>query len=291
VWDFYRRGRRFPRFARVAESAKLGAMAFLRCLSSLGCPEFSLGETLAVAAKHGVGGVELRALGGTVELAGYLAKEFGSPEELAEKLRGECVRVVAFNTSMKLVGGSTAEREQLIDIVPWAEALGVRWLRVFDGGKTADAGELAHAVETLRWWREERAARSWGVDWMIETHDSLFTAAAIGRLLAVVPEAAILWDSHHTWKKGGEDPLVTWRAVRGSVVHVHVKDSVSVPSARHPFTYVLPGAGEFPMAPLVAELKAAEFSGPVSLEWERMWHPYLPPLDEALAVAAARGWW
>jgi hypothetical protein len=45
------------------------------------------------------------------------------------------------------------------------------------------------------------------------------------------------------------------------------------------------------MAPLVAELKAAEFSGPVSLEWERMWHPYLPPLDEALAVAAARGWW
>ena len=268
-------------------------MALFRCLNTLGCPEFSLEEALALAAKHGLGGVEVRALGGTVELAGYLAGRFGSPEALAEKLRAEAerARVVAFNTSMKLVGGSAAEREQLVDILPWAEALGVRWLRVFDGGKTADAAELAQASETLRWWRGERAARGWKADWMIETHDSLCTAAAIRRLLAVAPDAAILWDAHHTWKKGGEDPWVTWRAIRQSVVHVHVKDSVSVPSARHPFTYVLPGAGEFPMGPLVAELKAANFSGPVSLEWERMWHPYLPPLDEALAVAGRSGWW
>jgi sugar phosphate isomerase/epimerase len=133
--------------------------------------------------------------------------------------------------------------------------------------------------------------RGWRVDVMIETHDALTTAAAIRRLLAVVPDAAILWDSHHTWKKGGEDPVVTWRAIRGHVVHVHVKDSVSVPSARHPFSYVSPGEGEFPMTPLMAELRAANFPGPVSLEWERMWHPYLPPLDEALTVAAARGWW
>ena len=75
------------------------------------------------------------------------------------------------------------------------------------------------------------------------------------------------------------------------VVHVHVKDSVSRPSARHPYTYVLPGDGEFPAAPLFAELRAGGFDGPVSLEWERMWHPYLPPLDEALRVAGARGWW
>jgi sugar phosphate isomerase/epimerase len=270
-----------------------------RCLNTLGCPEFSLEETCALAARHGLGGVELRALGGTVELAGYLRQQFGSPEGLAEKLRadaeragaGDGVGVVAFNTSMKLVGGSADDREQLVDIVPWADALGVGWLRVFDGGKTADAAELAQAVETIRWWREERAARGWQVNLMIETHDSLCTAAAIGRLLAVVPEAAILWDAHHTWKKGGEDPLVTWRAIRASVVHVHVKDSVSVPSARHPFTYVLPGAGEFPMAPLRAELRAAGFAGPVSLEWERLWHPYLPSLDAALTAATERGWW
>jgi len=270
-------------------------MPLFRCFSSLGCPELSLEETLALAARHDLAGVELRALGGTTDLAGYLRERFGSPEELAEHHRrtfaAAPVRVVAFNTSMKLVGAAPADREQLRDLVPWAEALGVRWLRVFDGGQSADPAEIARAVDTLRWWRGERAARGWAVDWMIETHDSLFTAAAIGRLLAAVPDAAILWDAHHTWKKGGEDPVVTWRAIRAHVVHIHVKDSVSVPSARHPFTYVLPGAGEFPVAPLLAALRADRFPGPVSLEWERLWHPYLPPLDEALAVATARAWW
>lgn len=268
-------------------------MALFRCLNTLGCAEFSLEEALALAARHGLGGVEVRALGGTVELGKYLRETYGSPEDLAAKLRAEWPggRVVAFNTSLKLVGGSAAEREQVRDLGPWAEALGVKWLRVFDGGKTADDGELAQAAETLRWWREERAARGWSCDWMIETHDALWTAAAILRLLAVVPDAAILWDAHHTWKKGGEDPLMTWRAIRASVVHVHVKDSVSVPSARHPFTYVLPGAGEFPAGALLAALREEKFTGPVSLEWERMWHPYLPTLEEALTVAGARAWW
>ena len=126
---------------------------------------------------------------------------------------------------------------------------------------------------------------------MIETHDSLWTAAAVGRLLTVVPDVAILWDSHHTWKKGGEDPVATWRAIRTRVVHVHVKDSVDVPSARHPFTYVLPGDGGFPIAPLLAALRGEGYAGLVSLEWERMWHPYLPPLDDALGAATVRRWW
>ena len=263
----------------------------LRCFSTLGCPDFSLADTLALAARHGLGGVELRAVGGTVELPRYFAAQFGSPEALAEKLLANRVRVVSLDTSLRLIGGTKEEREALLEFVPWAEALGVPRLRVFDGGKTADAAELALAAEAVAWWRERRAAGGWSCDVMIETHDSLFTAAAIGRFLAVAPDAAILWDAHHTWRKGGEDPLVTWRAIRGSVPHVHVKDSIGVPSARHPFTYVLPGEGEFPMAPLMAALRADKFAGPVSLEWEKMWHPYLAPLDEALATATARAWW
>ena len=263
----------------------------LRCFSSLGCPDFSLGETLALATKHGVDAVELRALGGTVELPPYLAAQFGSPAALAEKLRGEKIRVVALDTSFKLVGGAAGDREKFLAYVPWAEGFGVPRLRVFDGGQAADEAELTQAAETVNWWRALRRERGWRVDIMVETHDSLFTAAAIRRLHAVAPGAAILWDSHHTWKRGGEDPVATWRTIRDSVVHVHVKDSVSVPSARHPFTYVLPGAGEFPIAPVLAALRADKFAGPVSLEWEKFWHPYLAPLDEALRTAAEQRWW
>ena len=263
----------------------------LRCFSSLGCPDLTLDAALALAASHGVDAIELRALGGTVELPAYLAAQFDTPAALAEKLRGEKIRVVALDTSFKLVGGAASDREKLLAYVPWAKALGVERLRVFDGGRAADAAELAQAAGTISWWRALRSEHGWRADLMVETHDSLFTAAAIERLLAVAPGVAILWDSHHTWKKGGEDPVTTWRAIHASVVHVHVKDSVSVPSAKHPFTYVLPGAGEFPMAPLAAALRADGFAGPLSLEWEKLWHPYLVPLDEALAAARSAAWW
>ncbi len=262
-----------------------------RAFSSLGCPEFTLDAAFALAEKHELDGFELRALGGTIELPGYFAAQFGSPAALAEKLGEAAGKILALDTSLKLIGSTPAERAGFLEFLPWAEALGVPRLRVFDGGRGLSDDALAEAAETVRWWQALRRERGWRADLMVETHDALANAAAIRRFALAAPGCAVLWDSHHTWLKGGEDPLVTWPAIRELVVHVHVKDSIDVPSARQAWTYVLPGAGRFPIAPLLAALRADLFSGPVSLEWERMWHPYLPPLDEALRTAAANRWW
>lgn len=266
-------------------------MTWTRCLSSLGCPDLPLEDILALAVRHGVPAVELRSVAGTEDLPAHFAATYGPPVALAARLANGPVRIVALNASLKLVGGTAAERDHLAALAEWAEALGIPRLRVFDGGKRVEAAELAEATDTLRWWRALRRARGWHTDLMVETHDSLVTADAIGRFVAAAPGTAILWDAHHTWRKGGEDPVATWRAIRGAVVHVHVKDSIGVASARHPFTYVLPGDGGFPIAPLLAALTADGFGGHVSLEWEKRWHTYLPPLDEALRVAAQRRWW
>jgi sugar phosphate isomerase/epimerase len=265
-------------------------MAYARAFSTLGCPDFTLDEALALAAWHGVEAVELRALGGSVELPPYLEKHYGTPSALAEKLHGQSVRIVGLATSWHVTDGSAAARKKFLEFIPWAEAVGARWLRIFDSGNSMGADEFVQAVEAMRWWREQRAAGGWRTDVMIETHGAMTTTGMIQRFLEAVPDAAILWDTHHTWKKGGEDPLATWRAIRANVVHVHVKDSISVPGARHPFTYVLPGEGEFPMAPLAAVLRR-EFTGALSLEWEKLWHPSLPSLDEALRIATGRAWW
>jgi sugar phosphate isomerase/epimerase len=264
-----------------------------RCFSTLGCPELSLDEALGLAAKHRLEAIELRALGGTVELPRYFAAEFGTPAALAAHVRQQGVRIAALGTSLHLSDPPAgAERDALLAFVDWAEALGVPWLRVFDArAPLAESAAIERAAATIAWWRGLRRERGWKVDLMVETHDVLFTAAAITRFLAAAPGAAILWDAHHTWKKGGEGPVATWRAIRRSVVHVHVKDSIDVSTARHPYTYVLPGDGTFPIAPTLAALRADGFAGAVSLEWEKMWHPYLPSLDEALTTAAARGWW
>jgi sugar phosphate isomerase/epimerase len=265
-------------------------MAYTQAFSTIGCPDFTLEETLALAGQHGIDAVELRALGGSMELPAYLKKQYGTPSALAGKLRGQRVGIISLGTSLHVSEGAAVEREKFLEFVPWAEALGVRWLRIFDSDKALGPDEIAQAVETMKWWRGQRAAGGWRTDVMIETHGGMTTTGTIQGFLDAVPGAAILWDTHHTWKKGGEDPLATWHAIRASVVHVHLKDSISAPSARHPFTYVLPGDGEFPMAPLAAVLRD-EFTGAVSLEWEKSWHPYLPSLDEALRVAAARAWW
>ena len=52
---------------------------------------------------------------------------------------------------------------------------------------------------------------------------------------------------------------------------------------------LVPTAGA--VAGALAALRADAFAGPVSLEWEKQWHPYLPSLDAALTAAAARRWW
>lgn len=265
-------------------------MPYQRIVSTLGCPERSLGEVAALAAEHGLAAVELRALGGSLDLPAYLAQIYGTPDRLWIEAKRMGLNVAVLSTSLKLAGSGEPDRTAFLTFVPWAEALGVRWLRVFDGSAPCPEATLTESLATLAWWRGRRRAHGWKCDMLVETHDSFLTAEAIHRFAAAAGSPAIRWDAHHTWKKGGEDPLVTWQGIRTHVVAIDVKDSVSRPSERHPFTYVLPGTGEFPMAPLRAKL-AVEYDGLLSLEWERHWHPYLPPIEEALQSARDRGWW
>lgn len=266
-------------------------MSHLRCFSTLGCPELSLEEVFALAAKHQVAGVEVRALERRIDLPAYFTERFGTPEGLVKAVQGKPVRVVALDGSLRLINGKEQDRQETIALAPWAEALGVRYLRIFDGGKTADEAEIADAVNTLNWWRQQRQAHGWKVELMVETHDALCTQAALARLIAAVPDVAILWDSHHTWKKGGEDPVATWKAIRSRVVHIHVKDSLRRAAEPGKYDYLPPGRGEFPFAALMETLQADGFAGPVSLEWERLWVPQLGPLDEALESMIATGRW
>ena len=262
-----------------------------KAFSTLGCHELTLAETLGLAERHGIAAVELRSLGGTTDLPAFLKRAYGSPAALAGQLRGSRVRILALDTSLGLVAPSAAAREAFLAFVPWAEALGVPWLRAFDAGKTPAGDGLVDAAATMRWWREQRQRHGWRTEVMVETHDILLTADAVLRFCELVPGAAILWDAHNTWRKGSADPVAMWQAINPHVVHVHVKDSVSRPSDGFPYTFVLPGAGEFPMPQLLEALRADNYAGAVSLEWERQWHPALPPLEEALRAAAKRKWW
>lgn len=264
---------------------------YQRAISTLGCGELSLRGALHLAAQHRVDAVELRALGRTLDLPTYLSRRFARPFAASPDASAVAPRVIVLGSSCRLAGGVTADLEQVLPYVPWAERLGAQWIRVFDGGTGSyQADDFAAAAATLNWWRQLRKERGWRVDLAVETHDSLLTGARIRRLLEACPGVPILWDAHHTWRRGGEDPGVTWAEIAGHVVHIHVKDSLPEASAPASFRYVLPGTGDFPMSTLRAAIRGG-FSGCVSLEWERWWCPELPTLAAALESARENHWW
>lgn len=265
-------------------------MELLRCFSTLGCPAASLDEVYEIARQHQLPRIELRALDGTLELADHFEAAFESPAALADRLSESPVRVAALDTSARVIGSGEREWRELERLAPWAEAAGIPWLRVFDGGKSGTPAEIDEAVASARRWQELRKRQAWRVDILVETHDALIRSPAILQFCAG-SDAAVLWDAHHTWKRGGEDPVMTWRAIGKHVRHIHVKDSRPDATSDNGWSYVLPGTGGFPMQPLLRELAALKFRGAISLEWERQWVPTLPPLETALASAKTTGWW
>lgn len=262
--------------------------------STLGCPELSLEEVVDLAGLNGITRLELRTLEQRVDLPRLLNERYETPVALREYLDRAEIQISSLDTSLKLVGCSGEDRADFLEFVPWAEALGIRNLRVFDGGTFASGlsrQDLLACKETICWWNRMKEQEGWNTDIMVETHDCLTATRAIGQLQAELDTPLrILWDTHHTWKKAGENPASTWAELKEQIVHVHIKDSISVPSARHPFTYVMPGDGEFDLEGTVRMLDREDFRGCVSLEWERQWHPYLPPLADALSRAHELGW-
>lgn len=246
----------------------------------------TLPEMCALARRFSIPRLELRVIEDRLDLPAFLEERYGSPEAVRRLLAEEGMAIAAFDSSASLIGCKSAAREELIAYAEWSEALGVPAIRVFDGGETRRELPPAHlreAVDFLRWWEDLSARQGWTVKLIVETHDALCHASAT-RQLADTFEGPLhlLWDAHHTWRKGGEIPEESWKVLHPFVRHIHVRDSVDQPSRHAPFTYTLPGKGQIAFDSLLGLLRAARFSGTVSLEWERKWVPELVPLAEVL---------
>ena len=241
------------------------------CFSTLGCGELDLEDVLALAARRHVPAVELRTLGGHNDLAAYLQRNYGTPDGLRAVVAASGNSIASLDSSVNLIGATDASRHDLLALLPWAIAAGAAGIRVFDGGESGDAAELASVAPLLDWWRDLGTP----VTLLIETHDALARPDALQVFLDLYPDANILWDTHHTWKEGNELPAATWARLRGRTSHLHVKDS-------GPLGHLPPGNGAFPFGELIGALSRDGFDGVISLEWERHWFPELPPLEVAL---------
>jgi sugar phosphate isomerase/epimerase len=94
----------------------------------------------------------------------------------------------------------------------------------------------------------------------------------------------LLWDAHHTYVAGKEQPAATFAALGAYVRHTHLKDSRpegSTPARTEPapaaadanVRYVLTGSGTVPVRETVRVLARAGYKGYYCFEWEKRWHP------------------
>lgn len=257
---------------------------FKKCFSTLGCPNDTLDQVLQTAKNHKMDCVEIRALEGEVDLPKYFTEKGISPEQLRQRCEENGIEIAAFNSSLKLTSEQSEWEQTLEAWAPWIVVAKIPGVRVFDGQCEDDfEAWMQHAKSLALFWKQLKAERGWQFDLIIETHDTLLGSESILEFMQATEGVfPILWDAHHTWRKGGEPWAETWQACHKHIQHIHTKDSINKPSARHPFTYIDYGKGEMNPEALSKLLLDSDYSGVLSLEWERMWHPYLAPLDNAL---------
>jgi sugar phosphate isomerase/epimerase len=262
--------------------------------STLGCPRLSLSQICGLLSEFGLHHLEIRTVDGRLDLPQWAVDAGWTPVRAAALLVQHDIQFRVAGSSFKLVGNDEKSRAELRAFCGWADSWGARYVRVFGGGEWGRAltdADYDQAARTVAWWQQEKKQRGWSVELLLETHDTFSASGPCRNLLARLRQPiGIIWDSHHTWRLGGESPRESWSQLSQWIRHVHIKDSIAKPSARHPFTYVLPGDGETPLGDIVEILREHRFPGMVSLEWERLWHPYLPSLREALTRLQMQPW-
>src|ERR1044071_7632266 len=258
--------------------------------STLGCPQWPWRRVLDFAAAHGYAAVELRGLQATMDLT--QAPEFAAERlgEAKRQLAEHGLRVPCLGSSANMHEMDAAKRAAQLDearrFIDLAQALSAPYVRVF-GNKYVDGvprpAMLAHIAQGLRELGDY--ARPKGVTVLIESHGDFTDSPNLLDVLrrANSPAVALLWDAHHTFVSGKEQPEETVLQLGRYIRHTHLKDSVAAGTERR---YVLTGTGAVPVRRQIEALLRFGYQGVYSFEWEKRWHPEIPEPEVALAQFA-----
>jgi sugar phosphate isomerase/epimerase len=117
----------------------------------------------------------------------------------------------------------------------------------------------------------------------LETHDAFSSARRVAGVLRAVdsPYVAALWDSHHPYRVG-ETAQEVIEVLGTRLAHVHVKDARRVTPGDSAWQLTLLGEGEVPVREQLKLLVRYGYTGYVSVEWEKKWHPEIAEPEIAL---------
>ena len=254
--------------------------------STLGCPDWNLAQIVEAAQRFRYDGVELRAIGGSLDL---LSRPEFSPAEIANTRRyfeDHSVSICCIDTSCTFHSPDRRERLAQVDLAlahaDLAAQLGATLIRVFpdkiQAGATREQTRDLIA-ESLRQIAERLPP---GLDVALETHGDFARTEAVAEIatLADHPRVKLIWDVANS--VAAEDSVERGaRIVEPYLVHIHLRDARPVAGSEH-WLPVLAGRGRVPFADVMAATEMLKFDGYVSFEWEKYWRPEIEEPEVAL---------
>lgn len=243
--------------------------------STLGCPAWEWKKILDFAQANGFAAIELRGVMGSLDLPSL--PQF-APERIAQKKKEVAdhgLKISDLGASSQMHVAEPEERaKQLADakrFIDLAQALEVPYVRVFGNELKGPREEvIARVADGLHEVGEYALPK--GVTVILESHGDFTNSPLLKEVLTKANSkgVALLWDAHHTFVEGHEQPEQTVTALGPLIRHTHLKDSVLAGKDRK---YVLTGKGDVPVERQVQALRRIGYKGYYCFEWEKMWHP------------------
>ena len=269
-----------------------GNSASLLAFSTLAFPDASLATALSVGRSSGYDAIELRLVDGELIDPHQPA---AARQEVKHTIATAGLPIIAVDSSIRLTEPGPESGRELRAFLELASDWEAPLIRVFGGALPQADPDRAAALRRAARVLENTAghAERLGVAIGVETHDSFAASATVAELLALVESdwVGAVWDSHHPHRMG-ERPAEVYRNLGSRLLLAQVKDARRAPEHPDGWQLVLLGAGEVPVAEMIALLTAHGYTGPVSVEWEKRWHPEIEPAEIALPQhqALLRGW-
>jgi sugar phosphate isomerase/epimerase len=255
--------------------------------STLAFPDATLAAAVELGRSWGYTGVELRLIDGELIDPSMPAADRAAVRRTASAAG---LPIVAVDSSIRLTDDDPGrELRRFLELASdWESPL----VRVF-GGALPEGGPEGGPGDAARRARLEAAARTLetaagvaerlGVAIGVETHDSFSAARVVAELLALVqsPSVGAVWDSHHPHRMGERPPGI-YADLGSRLLLAQVKDARRAPERADGWQLVLLGEGEVPVREMLTVLAAGGYSGWISVEWEKRWHPEIEAPEVAL---------
>lgn len=258
--------------------------------STLGCPDWDLETVLKNAAGMGFAAVEVRGIGRELRAENipcFLPENQQQTRALLEKYQ---VQICGIDTSCAFDDAVHLEKalEEGRAAIALCGQMGAGMIRVFGdrlpkGREKEVIGQVARGLRSLC----DAAGSRGPVQVLLEIHGDFNTAGTLSELLPRLegrPSFGLIWDIEHSFRSYGKDIGAFYQLIRPYVRHVHIKD------CRIQNGELLirePGEGSVPIPQIVAQLERDGYAGYYSFEWEKRWHPEIPPPERVFPAYVA----